>query len=134
MSATTPNARNHDALSALASRYVDVDALPWENTRFNGIRVKTLMTEPSSGLLTTLVEMSPGAILPDHEHTDIEQTYVLSGHLVDDEGEATQGHYVWRPAGSRHTAHSPNGALLLSVFTKPNRFFDIEDAPAGFQT
>ena len=27
-------------------------------------------------------------------------------------------------AGSRHDAHSPNGALVLSFFLKPNKFFD----------
>jgi hypothetical protein len=29
---------------------------------------------------------------------------------------------VWRPAGNRHLARSPNGALVLSFFLKPNRF------------
>jgi len=38
---------------------------------------------------------------------------------------ATAGNYVWRPAGSRHDAHSPNGAIVLSFFPKPNKFFDM---------
>jgi hypothetical protein len=41
---------------------------------------------------------------------------------VDDEGEVRAGDYVWRPKGNRHLARSPNGALVLSFFLKPNRF------------
>ena len=131
MAAVTPLA-DHAALAALDSRYVDVAALPWEDTRFPGIRVKRLLEDKDTGLLTTLVKMEPGAVLPDHEHVEIEQTWVLEGSLADDEGEATVGNFVWRPAGNRHRAHSPKGALLLSMFLKPNRFFDTGDAPRGF--
>lgn len=120
----TPNAPQHGGLAPLAARYVDVAALPWEPTRFDGIEVKTLMRDEARGLLTTLVRMAPGAVLPDHEHVDIEQTFVLEGSLEDDEGAVGVGDYVWRPAGSRHTARAPRGALLLGVFLQPNRFFD----------
>jgi hypothetical protein len=54
---------------------------------------------------------------------EIEQTYVLEGRLVDNDGEATSGNFVWRPSGSRHSAYAPDGALLLGIFLKPNRFF-----------
>jgi len=52
----------------------------------------------------------------------IEQTYVLEGHIVDDEGEVTAGNFVWRPRGNRHVARSPKGALVLAFFLRPNRF------------
>ena len=100
MPLTTPHADNHNGLAELASRYVNVDALPWEATRFTGIEVKTLMTDPDSGYLTTLVRMAPGAVLPDHEHTEVEQTYVIQGALVDDEGEASGGQLAQRLHGS----------------------------------
>ena len=38
------------------------------------------------GLVTVLLRMAPGAILPDHEHVLVEQTYMLEGRLVDKEG------------------------------------------------
>lgn len=123
MPAVTPNAP-HQGLAALASRYVDVDTLPWEETRFPGIETKTLMTEEESGHHTLLIRMAPGAVLPDHEHVRIEQTYVLEGSLVDDEGAATAGNFVWRPATSRHAASAPEGCLLLAFFLAANRFFD----------
>ena len=41
---------------------------------------------------------------------------------MDDEGEVKKGDYVWRSKGNRHVARSPNGALVLGFFLKPNRF------------
>jgi anti-sigma factor ChrR (cupin superfamily) len=113
----------HAGLAPLASRYVDVDALPWQPTRFPGIETKMLMENQQTGLQTVLTRMAPGAVLTDHMHVDVEQTWVLQGSLVDDEGEARAGSFVWRPAGSRHVARAPNGALLLGFFLRPNTFF-----------
>lgn len=124
MATTTPNARNHQGLGPRASRYVTVDELPWAPTRFPGVEIKVLMEDKETGLLTALTRLAPGAVLPDHEHVEIEQSYVLEGSLADAEGVATAGNYVWRPAGSRHVANSPDGAVVLSFFLKPNKFFD----------
>lgn len=124
MTAVTPNAENHADLTELDSRYVYVDALPWESTRFRGIEMKTLLRDSDTGLQTLLMRMAPGAELPDHEHRQLEQTFVLEGSLVDEQGTVTAGNYVWRPAGSRHSARAPDGALLLGFFLKPNKFAD----------
>ncbi len=124
MSATTPFLPDAGELSALASRYVEVGALPWQPMRWPGVEMKVLLEDKATGLLTALVRMQPGARLPLHEHTDIEQTYVLEGSLADEEGEVHAGDYVWRPKGNRHTAHAPLGALVLSFFLSPNRYLD----------
>ncbi|MEE8332498.1 MAG: cupin domain-containing protein [Alphaproteobacteria bacterium] len=121
MVASTPNLKDEDQLAALSSRYVDIEALPWETGRWEGIRSKTLMEDPERGLKTALIEWSPGASLPFHEHVDIEQSYVLRGSLCDAEGECKAGEYVWRPVGNQHSAWSPNGCLLLAIFLKPNK-------------
>jgi anti-sigma factor ChrR (cupin superfamily) len=125
MTVMTPNAKAHDGLGALASRYVDVASLPWVPTRFKGVELKVLMEDKVTGLLTALTRFAPGAVLPDHEHVELEQTYVLEGSLEDAEGTATAGNYVWRPAGSRHDARAPDGCIALSFFLKPNKFFDM---------
>ena len=124
MVANTPNLKGEDQLDPLSSRYVDVASLPWETGRWEGIRSKTLMEDPERGLKTALIEWSPGASLPFHEHIDIEQSYVLSGSLCDDEGECKAGEYVWRPIGNQHRAYSPNGCLLLAIFLKPNKILE----------
>lgn len=124
MTGKTPNARNHEGLGELASRFVNVHELPWEKTRYPGVETKTLLIDKQSGLLTALLRMEPGARLPDHEHVMIEQTFVIEGALVDDDGVCTAGNYVWRPAGSRHQAWTPNGGLMLAMFQVPNKFFE----------
>ena len=120
----TPDYPAHAGLAALAMRYVDVATAPWKATPWPGIETKVLMEDKASGLLTSLVRMAPGAVLPRHEHTALEQSFVLEGALVDAEGEVTAGNYVWRPAGSTHEARAPKGCLVLSFFLKPNRFLD----------
>ena len=122
MTAATPFLKNEDRLEPLASRYVDVDGLPWKPTPCAGIEMKVLLEDKDTGLLTALFRWQPGAELALHEHVEVEQTFVLEGSLVDDEGEVTAGNYVWRPKGNRHIARSPHGALVLSVFLKPNIF------------
>ncbi|MHA3904913.1 cupin domain-containing protein [Castellaniella sp. WN] len=117
------------ASGELASRYVDVGTLLWKPTPTPGIDMKILLDIPETGLMTALFRWQPGTALPLHEHVEIEQTYVLSGSIVDDEGEVREGDYVWRPKGNRHIARSPNGALVLSFFLKPNKF--LEGSLAG---
>jgi anti-sigma factor ChrR (cupin superfamily) len=120
--AFTPHMRDEESLGALESRYVDVESLPWKATPTPGIDMKILMEEPETGLLTALFRWQPGTTLALHEHVEIEQTYVMEGSIVDAEGECTQGNYVWRPRGNKHIASSPNGALVISFFLKPNKF------------
>jgi anti-sigma factor ChrR (cupin superfamily) len=106
----------------LASHYLNVPEMPWEASPFPGIQFKTLYADAESGMSTLLVKMAPGAVIPLHEHTAIEQTYVLAGSLEDDEGQCFAGGFAWRPGGNIHEAVSPSGALLLSIFMKPNNF------------
>ena len=98
----TPNHRGHASLGALASRFVDVESLPWQPTRFPGVEIKLLVENPETGEHTSLTKMAPGAVLPNHEHVGLEQSFVLEGSLVDDQGVVTAGNFVWRPGGSVH--------------------------------
>ena len=120
--------KTRQAADPLASHHVRPDEMGWDTARFPGCATKTLYFDKDTGVLTALFRMEPGAVLPDHEHTLTEQTYVLEGSLVDKEGpdaglEVKAGEYVWRPAGSRHAAWSPNGGTFLAMFQIPNKFF-----------
>jgi anti-sigma factor ChrR (cupin superfamily) len=126
MDAITPKAAN---AAGLLSRHVRVDELEWKQTRFPGCEAKTLLFDRDTGLVTALMRFAPGAVLPDHEHVKIEQTYVLEGTLVDREGPdaglaVCEGDFVWRPAGSRHSAWCPEGGLMLAIFQVPNKFYE----------
>jgi anti-sigma factor ChrR (cupin superfamily) len=127
--AFTPGAKHHAKLDPLASRLVHVNDMPWEPIRYPGCYVKTLMVDKEAGLLTVLLKMDPGAELPDHEHVMLEQTYVIEGKLVDKDGPETgltcgPGEYVWRPSGSRHSAWTPEGGLMIAIFQIPNKFYE----------
>ncbi|MCC7047248.1 MAG: cupin domain-containing protein [Alphaproteobacteria bacterium] len=125
MTAVTPDIAGQAALPPSVSRPVAVNDLPWRATPFAGVEQKVLLRDEDRGLITALIRMAPGARLPLHEHVDIEQTYVLDGSLADDEGnEITAGDFIWRPAGHRHVAWSPNGALMIGIFLQPNRFLE----------
>lgn len=113
----------------LLSRVVHPKDMDWQKSRFSGCYTKPLLINKKSGLATLLFKMDPGAELPDHEHVLIEQTYVLEGSLADKEGpdagiEVKAGEFVWRPAGSRHSAWSPNGGTFLAIFQIPNKFYE----------
>jgi len=114
----------------LRSRYIDPDDIDWQPSTFEGIETKVLWSDPDSGRSTILFKLAPGAVVPPHEHADVEQTWVLSGTFEDDEGVALPGHYIWRPGGSHHSARTVDGAVILSFFGAPNRF----DAGTAFYT
>jgi len=124
VSAHTPHLPGEDELGPFVSRYVEVESLPWKPTQCKGIDMKILLQDKTTGLMTALFRWQPGSRLPLHEHVEIEQSYILDGSIVDSEGEATKGNYVWRPKGHRHDAYSPNGALVLAMFLRPNVFLE----------
>jgi anti-sigma factor ChrR (cupin superfamily) len=125
MDAITPK----QTLADEHSHLVKPADMEWKPTRFPGCEVKTLLMDPKTGLMTALMRFAPGAVLPDHEHVNIEQTYVLEGRLVDKEGpatgiEANKGEFIWREPGSRHSAWTPEGGLMLAIFQVPNKFYE----------
>jgi anti-sigma factor ChrR (cupin superfamily) len=123
---TATKTKDHVGAHSHVVRPANMD---WQKTRFSGCEVKPLLFDKDSGLVTALMRFAPGAVLPDHEHVKIEQTYVLEGKLVDKEGpaaglEVKPGEFVWREPGSRHVAWTPEGGLVLAMFQIPNKFYE----------
>jgi len=106
------------SLAALASRYIDTESVPWVETT-PGNKMKVIYHDPATDMLTIVARLEPGAGIPADVHEDLEQTYILEGSLVDDEGECTAGNFVIRPKGSRHAPIAPNGCTMLVFFLKP---------------
>jgi hypothetical protein len=105
------------------SHVVRPTEMEWKKTRFPGCEVKNLLLDKQTGLVTALMRLAPGAVL--------EQTYMLEGKLVDKEGPVAglsvgPGEFVWREAGTRHVAWTPEGGLMLAVFQVPNKFFEAD--------
>jgi anti-sigma factor ChrR (cupin superfamily) len=105
-------------LEALASRFIETDSVPWiENAP--GHKSKVIYYDPKTEMLTIISKLDPGAGIRPHTHEDLEQTYVLEGSLVDEEGECTAGNFVIRAKGSSHSPKAPNGCTMLVFFLKP---------------
>jgi anti-sigma factor ChrR (cupin superfamily) len=106
------------SLSALASRFVETDSVPWIETG-PGNKMKVIYHDKATDMLTILSKLEPGSGIPAHVHEDLEQTFVLEGSLVDDEGECAAGNFVIRAKGSRHAPTAPKGCTMLVFFLKP---------------
>jgi anti-sigma factor ChrR (cupin superfamily) len=99
--------------------------MPWQDARTPGIKFKVLYRDEKTGASTMLLKFEPGAYTPLHEHTGLEQTFVIDGELEDHDGKVAAGNFAWRQAGSVHQAHSGSkGSLHLSFFSRPNRMLD----------
>jgi anti-sigma factor ChrR (cupin superfamily) len=106
-----------------ASRFLDLETVPWIDTG-PGNQMKILYHDKTTGLLTVLTKLAPGAGIPEHTHEDLEQTLVLEGSLEDHEGACTAGNFVIRPKGSRHAPTAPNGCTMLVFFMKPTKHLE----------
>ena len=106
------------SLATLASRFIETESVPWIETA-PGNKMKVIYHDPATDMLTILAKLEPGAGIPAHVHEDLEQTFVLEGSLLDDEGECTAGKFVIRAKGSRHSPTAPRGCTMLVFFLKP---------------
>ena len=86
----------------------------WNGSRraFPAAEAKPLYFDAKSGIATLLMKFEPGAVLPDHEHVMVEQTYVISGTLVDKEGPAR---------GPRRSAPASSFGASPAAVTRPGR-------------
>ena len=88
----------------------------WEPTEDEGVLVKQLFGDPATGLHTFLVRMSPGARIPRHKHTGVEQCFILEGDLRSGGAVNFSGDYLCAQPGTIHEQlTSEQGALLLIV-------------------
>lgn len=86
----------------------------WQDSPFPGLTTKQLFVDGSTGNVTSLIRMKPGAVYPPHRHFGLEHCYVLEGDLVFDDHTLYAGDYEVAPDS---TDHSPvttrHGCLLL---------------------
>ena len=102
------------------TKIVDVLAMEWKEFD-KGVAAKVLYQDEETGASTALFRFAPGSQAPLHEHTGLEQTYVIAGELEDHDGVVTAGNFAVRQAGSVHAASTKIGSLHLAFFSKPPR-------------
>ena len=106
------------SLGALASRFIETESVPWIEMS-PGNKMKVIYHDRATDMLTDCVPARARRRVSAHVHEDLEQTFVLEGSLLDDEGECTAGNFVIRAKGSRHAPIAPNGCTMLVFFLKP---------------
>lgn len=72
-----------------------------------------------------LIRFAPGAASQPHEHSEVEEFFVLEGALEDSDGKSlSTGDFVSYAAGSRHFSVAPAGCLLLVMLRARNRLLE----------
>ena len=107
MPAKTPFLKGDDKLAPRASRYLKVDDRPWQETRFPGVKMKVLVEDKDTGLVTGLFRFEPGAKLPDHEHLAIEQSWILEARPPKRKAKPRAAESAGRPPANGTTPNPP---------------------------
>ncbi len=79
-----------------------------------GVRRKHLFHDDADGVEAFLLELDPGASLPEHDHPGPEDCLVLSGDFIIGDLRLTAGDYHAAPANSGHACcRSESGCRLF---------------------
>ena len=97
----------------------------WESLR-PGIEVLWLYRDDDGGPAAAYLRYEPGAYVPRHLHPGMEHVLVISGAQEDENGRYPAGSVVINPTGSRHSVQSPEGCLVLIIWSRQVVFESTE--------
>lgn len=81
-----------------------------------GVTRKFLFTDTQRGTTTSLIKLRPGAQIPTHHHSGVEECLIVAGDMCSGDDVFNAGDYVCAPAGSVHEQlYTVHGALLFIV-------------------
>jgi anti-sigma factor ChrR (cupin superfamily) len=92
-----------------------------------GVDIAYLYRDEAGGSSAALLRYSPGAKVPRHEHAGHEHILVLDGSQRDERGEYFPGSLIINPPGTAHSVESPNGCLVLIIWSRPIHFLGEAD-------
>ena len=82
----------------------------------SGAAFKLLHQDDQTGRYTALLSLDPGARLPGHKHSTVEEIYVIDGTAVIGAVEVGPGAYCRSEPGSVHGAmQTPDGCTLFVI-------------------
>jgi quercetin dioxygenase-like cupin family protein len=85
-----------------------------------GVSYRVLRKDAARGTHTSLVRMSPGAVIPAHRHQVAEQTYFLEGDGRMAGEVLGPGDYYRMPAGTVHEASTTRSGCTFLMFSAGN--------------
>lgn len=96
---------------------MDLDAIPWQPTRYDGIAVHFYQSDAQTKRVLALIRMEPGCGYPPHKHRAAEEVLVLRGGYRDELGEYRAGQVVRYEGGTEHgptaTGEPDDGPCVL---------------------
>lgn len=96
----------------------------WRPLPFPGVSARELSVEPSRGVVTMLLRMSPGSIFPAHEHHGAEDCFVVEGSVRLGGMNLAAGDFQHADPGSGHgEIVSDTGCTLLLVVDRADYLF-----------
>ena len=116
--AATPQLHRQTAETPVSKGYSYLPNSPegWVNTGIPGFRTKLLSSGPHPGYEVMLIELAPGAKVPDHDHSGTEEIYMLAGHMHTEGQVMGPGDFVHADAGTHHReVVSPDGCVALLI-------------------
>jgi anti-sigma factor ChrR (cupin superfamily) len=87
----------------------------WEPTGVAGITRRILDVDYERRQYTALIRCGPGAVIPPHRHSGVEQTLVVEGDIQIGEIELGPGDYQLADPGSKHPRQYTRGGCLVLV-------------------
>jgi quercetin dioxygenase-like cupin family protein len=105
----------------------EVEPLP---IGFTGVTVRVLHHEAGHGGLVVLTRLAPGAVIPEHWHSDADETvYVLDGDFIEGGFTYGPGTFLFGKAGRPHGPHtSRSGCTVLAHYSCPTDLdFNVVD-------
>jgi anti-sigma factor ChrR (cupin superfamily) len=119
-----PGEKTGDPLPPLADMLAEARRadLPYRPFRA-GVEVHWLR-ESSDGPSAAVLRYAAGASVPAHRHEGEENVYVISGAQQDQRGVYRAGAHAVNAPGSSHTVTSPEGCVVLVVWSRPNQWLD----------
>ena len=92
----------------------------------DGVMLKNLFVDKSTGLATSLVRMAPGTALPVHRHLGVEQFLVIEGDCYVAGQKLGPGDYHRAEAGSIHeTTYTVDGTMFLLIAPERYEVLDV---------
>ena len=93
----------------------------WQTGPYEGVELKVLRKDESTGGVTVLRKFHAGTTIPAHIHPDANETaYVLSGEWEESGTVYTEGTMFYAPRGEAHGPHVARTEVVsLTVFDGP---------------
>lgn len=122
---STPQARpaSPDAsLAATGFHFKSAGTEDWRKGPGRGLRYRVLSVSKDLGYWMLLLELTPGGVIPTHDHRGSEQVYLLSGDLRTQGRTLAPGDFLHSEPGTIHQELvSPSGCMAILVEKAPDR-------------